>query len=199
MSAETGFSPEEYDAAMAAAYNEGLAAAMQYGQPEQYEQYEQPQEQEFPQIEDPEIQAQVDAYLEAKFSERLGSLEPVIGMIADQYGDQETEQYLTALEPHIGGAFDHDRAASIAADMEEAGLAPEQALQQAAQLQYQFEQELLQRGATEYQERIKAAQSAPAEPGVTGAASAPASTEPPGWDEIGDRWLGQRSPVEVGG
>lgn len=153
---------------------------------------------------DPFDQNSVQSYIETKvgnlvqgvLTEKLGPLEGLLGMVAQEKGEALAKQELDRLGTEIG-TFDSDTAYAIAAGMIDRGADPSQALQTGARHAFELEQRI----RNDERERYKAelAQLGQAPPEIQGGQSpAEVETVPTGPDRYKiaiDRALARRRPV----
>jgi hypothetical protein len=147
---------------------------------------------------DPEsVESYIQATLEAGLNERLGQIEPIIGLVAQERGQQLAEAYFTNLEGQVGD-FSHDHAYAIAQGFLETGASPEAAMHQAAVMQHEHEATLRAAAIEEYRNQLSNVQNASAQPGVVGAATE--GRDLGDYDQISEDFLaGLRRPAHVAG
>jgi hypothetical protein len=111
------------------------------------------------------IQHAVSTGLESVLEERLGPLQGLFGMVAQERGEALARQQLEQLSTNIG-AFDHDTAYLVASGMIERGTDATQALQAAAQYAFDMEQRIRADERSKYTSDLGQLGQAPAE--ITG-------------------------------
>lgn len=129
------------------------------------------------------VSSYVDSQVQRLFEERMAPFQPLLGQIAEREGEQAARTRLDELAGTVGN-FDRDQALVAAQVLLTQGLQPDQALEQAARRQFQFEEGFRNQAIEAYKTSLTAA--ATATPGAPPGGSA--ANESPAPDRGKDRY-----------
>lgn len=183
------------------------AQSAQYTGFEGYQGYQEPQPQpaqDDPLADDPELSEYINAKIEAGVNARFEEMEPLMGLVATEYGERHAQEKLGEVKARIGefdgGEMAEKQVFGLAHTWAQQGYPADQAIEAAAVHVRNYEKSLQTKFYERYEEQLRNGQSAAVEPGVAGAAAETSQpTNPGSYDEVVARWRSGRNPEHAAG